>query len=99
MSKMKQVMLLGLFGVLSACSTVTITPQGRGAFNAPPTFEQRQNFYWWGLSPSARSVDVADICNGLTPVQLQTEDTFVDSLFAVLTLGIYRPRTARVWCD
>ncbi|WP_397472323.1 Bor family protein, partial [Rheinheimera sp.] len=43
-------------------------------------------------------VDVNTICNGAEPKQMQSQQTFTDGLLGLVTLGIYYPHTAKVWC-
>ena len=90
--------LLSLVFILSGCSTVTIATDSREKITSKPTYEERKNFYWWGLK-NEHSVDVQSVCNGTEPVQMQSQQTFNDGFLSVITLGIYYPRTAKVWCD
>ena len=82
--------------LLAGCYSVTVRPDGGFKVATKPTFEQRQDFYLWGLV-GERHVNVKDVCNG-NPVQFQSQRTFVDGLLGLVTLGIYAPETARIWC-
>lgn len=84
--------------VLSSCQTITTRPGGGAELETEPSFEQRQSFWWWGLTPSARFVNVEQICNNAEPLQMQTQNRALDSFLGIITLGIYAPRTAKVWC-
>ena len=97
---MKKTFLLGIaLCVLgTACSTVTIRDQGMQKLSSEPTWEKSEPFFFWGLAGTA-NVNVEDICNHRNPAQLQTQRTFVDSLLGIITLGIYSPRSAKVWCE
>lgn len=86
-----------LITMLSACSTVTVHPQNTAKLSSSPTYKDSKPFYLWGLVGEHR-VDVSTICNGTDPKQMQTQQTFTDGLLAVVTLGIYLPHTAKVWC-
>jgi len=44
-------------------------------------------------------IDVKAICGDKEVRQLQTIDQFTDRLLGLVTLGIYSPRTAKVWCE
>ena len=80
----------------AGCYSVTTRPDGGFKTATPPTFEQRQDFYLWGLVGEAH-INTAQICKG-QPAQLQSQRTFVDGLLGLITLGIYAPESARVWC-
>lgn len=86
-----------LISVLSACSTVTINPENTAKLAVEPTYQDSKPFYLWGLIGEHR-VDTATICNGEEPKQMQSQQTFTDGLLGVVTLGIYLPHTAKVWC-
>ncbi|MDQ3231582.1 MAG: Bor family protein [Pseudobdellovibrionaceae bacterium] len=83
----------------TGCITATIRPQGGAPTAKEPKYSQRESFFMWGLAPDARIVNVKNVCGDKDPVQLQTQQTFVDGLLGGITLGIYSPRTAKVWCE
>ena len=85
--------------LMAGCATVTATPNGQAKLASTPQFEQTQSFFFWGLTPERNTIDVAQVCQGAGVRQLQTQSTFEDGLFSFITLGIYSPRTARVWCE
>ncbi len=91
---------LGLFvaAFLSGCSTMTIHPKQQAKLVSKPTYEQTIPFYFWGLHGEER-IDVKKVCDGKKPVQMQTQATFENALFTALTIGIYAPHTAKVWCE
>ncbi|MCH2042233.1 MAG: Bor family protein [Saccharospirillaceae bacterium] len=82
---------------LAGCSTVTIHPKSAAKLSSNPTFEESQTFYLWGLVGENR-INVSEICGSKGPLQMQTQQTFVDGLLGGITLGIYAPHTAKVWC-
>lgn len=82
---------------MAGCSTVTIRDKSTNQLAGEPTYESSKAFFLWGLV-GEHHIDVKDICGGKGAKQIQAQDTFVDSLLAVITLGIYMPRTAKVWC-
>lgn len=94
---LRKFLLLGsLF--LVGCQTVTIRPDNEVKTSRAANYEQRQNFFAWGLAPSAVFIDVNEVCKDKEVEQLQTQNTFLDGFLSVITIGIYNPRTARVWC-
>lgn len=81
----------------NGCATVTITSSGVDKLSVPPTYEQQKPFFLAGLIGD-HSIDVKAICGERPVLQMQTQDTFVDRLLGLVTIIIYTPRTARVWC-
>lgn len=99
MKKTTRTLLIGgLIAALGGCATVTVTPQGEPRLKTRPGYESKQTFFMWGLI-GERHLDVQAICQQQRVRQMQTVDTFSDLLLGGLTLGIYAPRTARVWCE
>lgn len=83
---------------LQGCAAVTITPNGQPKLETPPTFIERQSFYLFGII-GENHIDVESICGTQGARQLQTIDRCSDRVFGAITLGIYSPRTAKVWCN
>ena len=82
----------------SGCATVTLTQQGERKISSHPTYEKSEAFFLWGLVGD-KYIDVKEVCGTRDVKQMQTQFTFVDELLTFITLGIYAPRTARVWCN
>ena len=82
---------------LAGCSTITINPEGVQKLDTQPTYTDRKHFYFWGLA-GEHHVDVNEACSGDRPVQMQAQKTFSDATLSLITLGIYWPRHASVWC-
>lgn len=93
----RRLLVLGL--LLTSCQTVTIRPNSGEKSEREPDFESRQNFFLWGLVPGETYVNVNQACDGEQVSQMQAQNTFLDSFFGLITLGIYAPRTAKVWCN
>jgi hypothetical protein len=83
---------------ISGCYTVTSRPGGGFAVASKPHFEQQQDFYLWGLVGESH-IDTKTVCSGKKPTQMQSQTTLLDGLLTVVTLGIYAPHTAKVWCE
>ena len=81
----------------SGCQTVTLRPEGGIRDTSPAAFEERQSFFFWGLGGTSK-VNVKKACSGGEATQMQTQFTFLDGFLGVITLGIYSPRSAKVWC-
>lgn len=82
--------------IATGCYSVTTRPDGGFKTAVKPTFEQRQDFFLWGLVGEAH-IDTTKVCKG-QPSQFQSQKTFVDGLLTLVTLGIYAPESARIWC-
>lgn len=90
--------LLFIVLISSACSRVTIKPEGGQRITAQASYEARKPFYFAGLI-GAHSIDVNEACEGGNVLQMQTVTTGNDYIFSLITLFIYTPRTAKVWCE
>ena len=90
--------ILILFSTVS-CQTVTVSPKGSShVYSTQPDFERSYNFFLFGIVGD-HSVNVQKICKNKSVKQMQTQDTFLNGFLGIITLGIYTPRTARVWCE
>lgn len=83
---------------LLACSSVTIRPLGGEKDHSEPSYMDSKPFYFWGLK-GEHDVDVNEVCEGAQVTQMQTIVTASDYLIGMVTLFIYAPRTAKVWCE
>jgi hypothetical protein len=97
LSVASKVCCLGLLLIATGCYSVTIRPDGGFKMATKPSFEQRQDFYLWGLVGESH-IDTAKVCSSSAPTQMQSQVTVVDALLGLVTLGIYSPETAKVWC-
>lgn len=96
-SKLKA--LLVLFSVmLTACSSVTIRPDGGIKDTSEANYIDSKPFYVLGIF-GKHKVDVNEACEGTDVLQMQTVTTSSDWILGVITFGIYSPRTAKVWCS
>ncbi|OFZ72682.1 MAG: hypothetical protein A3K03_06305 [Bdellovibrionales bacterium RIFOXYD1_FULL_44_7] len=82
----------------ASCSTVTMTEKGAGKMTSSPTYESSKPYFFWGLV-GEHHIDVKDVCENKSVKQIMVQDTFLDALLGGITLGIYRPRTAKIWCQ
>ncbi len=82
---------------LVACHSVTVRPEGITKRIDRPDYEEQKDFFLFGLV-NEHAVDVRPICKSGGIDQMQAQSTFVDSLLTAVTLGIYTPRSVRVWC-
>jgi len=87
-----------LLGLMSGCSTVTIRDRGAAKLTSTPEYGTMNHFFFWGLVGHSH-INVNQVCGGKTPVQMQTEQGFIDVVLTGLTAGLYTPRSAYVWCS
>ncbi len=82
--------------VISGCSTQTFNING--TTDNPPLSEDSQAFFINGIGQE-KTTSAADICGGADKViKVETQETFANGFLAFITLGIYTPRDARVYC-
>ena len=75
----------------NCCSKQTGSSSTKG--NHHPSFLR---FWNW----AKKTVDAAKICGGAeNVVKTETQQTFVNGLLGFITLGIYTPLEARVYCS
>ena len=93
-----KILSLLIFIFFTACQTVTVRPEG-GQYkqNVKTDYEQVHNFFLWGLV-GKKYINVSAICPSRKVEQIQTQSSFWNRVVFVVTLGIYSPRTAKVWC-
>ena len=76
----------------------TFTVQNKPAAVAPKE-TITHHFFVSGIKWK-KTVDAAKICGGAeNVVKTETQQTFVNGLFGFITLGIYTPLEARVYCS
>jgi hypothetical protein len=83
----------------SACSSVMYVRSPANRVFTEPTYESSKPFFFLGLVGPDQHVFVDQICLGKDADQIVTAYTGSDVLSTVLTLGIYAPRTVKVWCQ
>jgi len=94
---MKLLMSILFAIIISGCATQTYLVNGNSK-EAKPTYENSQAFWVEGVGQK-KTIDAAKICGGTDNIiKVENKQTFVNGFLAVLTFGIYTPRTARVYC-
>lgn len=83
---------------LTSCASVTITQRGESDFQNRPQYEESKNFFFWGLI-GEHHINVKEICMDKPVKQMQSKFSSWDVLWGSLSLGLYLPRTAIVWCQ
>ncbi|MGY6213513.1 Bor family protein [Methylolobus aquaticus] len=82
----------------TGCATQTFYINPSASASSVPTKQQEQSFIFRGVGQT-ESIDAAKICGDSSKVvKVEATYTATDGLFEFLTLGIYAPRAARVYC-
>ena len=97
---MKKLVLAAFIAALaSGCAqqTFVMSPDTSApASNA--TKEQTHHFFIDGLAQE-KEIDASSVCGGADKVaKVEVQKTFTNVLLDVVTLGIYTPKEARVYC-
>ena len=94
---MKKMLLATTLALLiTGCAQQTFTVQNKPAAVAPKPSPSFLRFWNW----AKKTVDAAKICGGAeNVVKTETQQTFVNGLLGFITLGIYTPLEARVYCS
>jgi hypothetical protein len=88
--------LLAALGGVGGCATQSYTL--RGGSTAEPDLSTSQAFFLSGIGQS-RDIDAVEVCHGAKNIaRVETVQTGLDIVLTGLTLGIYTPRTAQVYC-
>lgn len=86
-----------LSAVLSGCASQTLH-MNHGSVDENADEEVWQHFFVGGIAQK-KTVDAAAICGGSSRVaQVETVADVWDALLAAITVGIYTPRTSKVYC-
>lgn len=97
-SSLKALILTYCLLTLTGCAAITITESGGSDFQYRPHFEESKPFFLWGIV-GEHHINTQEICGARPVVQMQSKFSSWDVLYSVITLGIYLPRTAKVWCE
>jgi len=85
--------------LLLGCAAQTFTINGEhGEHGEVPTTQTSQHFFISGLGQE-QITDAAKVCGGVDKIiKVEAQHTFVNGLLGAITLGIYTPRDAKVYC-
>ena len=93
----KMLLATALALLITGCAQQTFTVQNKPAAVAPGN--HHHHFFVSGIGQK-KTVDAAKICGGAeNVVKTETQQTFVNGLLGFITLGIYTPLEARVYCS
>lgn len=97
-SKFGRLLVISLLITLSACSSVTVRPNGGLKDVSMPHYLDSKKYYLWG-SIGEHDIYVTKICGDKKVKQMQSIMTVSDWVRSTLTLGIVYFKTAKVWCE
>ena len=92
----KMLLATALALLITGCAQQTFTVQNKPAAVAPETITH--HFFVSGIGQK-KTVDAAKIVAAENVVKTETQQTFVNGLLGFITLGIYTPLEARVYCS
>lgn len=96
MKKLAMIGLLSLATILSGCATQTALI--RDTKQTTPTYSKSQSFFISGIGQE-KTVNASEVCGGAEKVAtVQSKAEPKDVLLSIVTLGIYTPHTATVYC-
>lgn len=93
-----KVLILLSFAFLFNLSCVSINIELEPSTKQQPSFTYYSHYGLFGLIGSD-SLDAKQICIDSNPVRIKNYFSFEDLLFAVTTLGLYTPKSTKVWCE
>ena len=80
------------------CATQTFVMRENPSVAPYKKVDEMQHFFIYGLGQE-KKLKAAKICGGIENVyKVQTKYTFVNWLLAAVTIGIYTPHQAKVYC-
>lgn len=95
----KKVSLFALaFLTLTGCSSVAFVRVPEARTKSTPAYEAKAPFFFFGIIGGPADVYADRICLKQQVDQVVTEYTGGDFAATLFTLGIYSPRTVKVWC-
>jgi len=94
----KIISIVSILIVLQGCTSVTMRPYGGEKDIRKPDYAVSKTFWFWGLK-GEHEVNVNTVCGKRRVTQMQTVMTLSDFARGLITLFIYAPRTAKVWCE
>lgn len=95
---MKKIVMTTLVATSLLAGCATQTGMVRNTTNATPTYSKSQAFFISGIGQE-KQIDAQAICGGEQNVaKVESTLTPKDIGLGILTLGIYTPHTANVYC-
>lgn len=95
-TKMKKVIIAATVALfMSGCAQQSFVMSDN---NSVLKEENSQHFFINGLAQE-KEINASDVCGGTDKVaKVEVQQTFLNGVLRAVTLGIYTPREARVYC-
>ncbi len=92
----KKILLVLAIMILNGCAAQTFNINGSDG--EVPTDQKSQHFFIQGIAQE-KITDAAAICGGANNIiKVESQLTFINGFLDFITLGIYTPRDAKVYC-
>lgn len=89
-------MIAVVTAALSGCAQQTF--KINNGIAEKPTQETKQTFFVHGIGQT-QTIDAATVCGGADKIiRTEVQESGMDVFLRVITIGIYTPREARVYC-
>lgn len=92
-------MISAVMSWIPGCASATWVKDPSRRTYTDPAYESSRPFLFWGLLSMGEDVVVETVCRGRGADQITTRTTWTNVLGHVFTLGIYAPKTVRIWCE
>ena len=92
-------MIIGALLASAGCSTVLYVRKPETRTFVDATYEITRPYFLWGTTGEEAHVYADKVCLGKDVDQISIGYTGSNVLASVITLGIYMPRTVKVWCQ
>lgn len=94
---MRRIGGLAISLLLAGCMTTRISFSDKWNPKSKPSYVDYFDYYWWGLKGS-NEVSLQRACVDQKPIGFERSTSLEDLAITAATLGIYAPRTVKIWC-
>ena len=93
---MKIAILLNIILLQLSCASVNIELEPNSKKST--SFTHYSHYVFFGLMGSD-SLNIKQACMEGEPTHIKNYFTFEDFLFAISTIGLYSPKSTKIWCE
>ncbi|MDE0119932.1 MAG: hypothetical protein OXM55_08010 [Bdellovibrionales bacterium] len=93
---MKIIILLTIICINLSCASISMELEPNSKKST--SFNHYSHYVFFGLIGND-SLNIKQACMEGTPVHIQNYFTFEDFLFAISTIGLYSPKSTKIWCQ
>jgi LysM repeat protein len=96
--KQNKIILLNLICLtIIGCASVSISKTEHIKNKRTPDYQVTKNYFLFGII-GEHTIDVNAICKENNVEKIKSQHTFQNVVFCIISLGIYFPKTAKIWC-